>query len=93
MAIRVSTTGKLLGASIAAWVGAKLFSKYVESQEPDGSDDSVENPGMPDALHQGLLEAAWAGDKPKFLSLLDGGGCPKDMSTRRKFWAYYRKED
>jgi hypothetical protein len=86
MGFELNTTGKLFGLAVASWIGAKIFSKAVaphDAAEP-------ENPGMPESLHTALLEAAWAGDRPKFLSLLDDGGCPKDLSTRRKFWDYYR---
>jgi len=87
MSLYVNSTGKLLGAAIASWVGAKLLTKYAESQEPPpkASLDGI----MPQSLQDSLTACALAGDQRGFTALLDANGCPQDFKMRNNLWNHF----
>ena len=87
MGFYINRTGKLFGAGLAAWVGAKLFQKYQESQDDSNGIHSLEDMDLPDSFKKAIRNAAFCGDKRTFLEVLDHYQVPHDSHIRRRLWA------
>jgi hypothetical protein len=82
----INGMGKLFGAAVAAWLGAKLVETVVERPAPRT------NPleGMMDARMQRDLQLlADRLDGVGFDAYLDRAGCPRDARTRGALWRHF----
>lgn len=78
----LNNTGKIFFGSLAAWVGAKLFQKFQESDRVQSLDEM----DLPDNFRNAIVDAAFEGDKRRFVRILDEFQVPHDPYVRRRFW-------
>lgn len=85
MAAYINLTGKIFGASLAAWLGSKLLERVSESrQESSDPLEGVMDPG----LRASLAALAQAGEVAGFVVLLKSNGYPQDTEFMKNLWFY-----
>ena len=85
MAAYINLTGKIFGASLAAWLGSKLLERVSESrQESSDPLEGVMDPG----LRASLTALAQAGEVAGFVVLLKSNGYPQDTEFMKNLWFY-----
>lgn len=86
MAAYINLTGKIFGASLAAW----LASKFIASRRAEAGDESSDplSGVMDPGLRASLTALAEAGDVTGFVVLLKSNGYPQDVEFLKNLWFY-----